>query len=73
MLTNLDLTQGTAAAAATAPAKDTTTVEAPAADIAIKRKIGMGDLSRENQIYTRAWAIYGRAKNRRAARAVSIL
>ena len=73
MLTNLELSSGAATGTATTMVQEApaaaVTVEAPA----IKRKLAGSDVSRENQLYTRAWAIYSRARNRRVARAVSIL
>ena len=73
MLTDLKLSPvaaatGTAATMVKEAPAAQATVEAPA----IKRKLAGGDVSRENQLYTRAWAIYSRARNRRVARAVSI-
>ena len=74
MLTDLKLSS----VAATTGTAATMVKEAPAAQstaepTAIKRKLAGSDASRENQLYTRAWAIYSRARNRRVVRAVSIL
>jgi hypothetical protein len=74
MLTHLKLSSGAAAGTATTMVKESRAAQTRSESSTIKRKIAAGDNeSRENQLYTRAWAIYSRARNRRVARAVSIL
>ncbi len=70
MLTHLKLS---AAAAGTVTESVRIETRGPSSPV-IKRKAGAeGAAPRENELYTRAWAIYNRARTRNAVRASNII
>ncbi|MBA2379440.1 MAG: hypothetical protein H0V76_07680 [Blastocatellia bacterium] len=71
MLIHLKLS---AAAAGTVTDKVRSENKSTGSTTAIKRKAGSpGATPRDNELYTRAWAIYSRARSRRVVRASSII